>query len=184
MVIGVIRNLALLGRNGGERRYLLGHTLAAAVRADYAALFEISDVKNLGELFVAILTEKNVLRHGRFLLNVSSHMVARLVAAGNGNLQLTKRAGQLGESERLAVAGRQGAHSALSAARAVLFERAKFPQYWPFPQRCGNGPSTASAEELVVEGYGSSGRTRTYNPSVNRRTPGRAPHGARGLKHV
>jgi hypothetical protein len=71
MVIGVIRNLALLGRNGGERRYLLGHTLAAAVRADYAALFEISDVKNLGELFVAILTEKNVLRHNRSSLTGS-----------------------------------------------------------------------------------------------------------------
>ena len=72
MVIGVIRNLALLGRNGGERRYLLGHTLAAAVRADYAALFEISDVKNLGKFFFAILAEKNVLRHGRFLLDPSS----------------------------------------------------------------------------------------------------------------
>jgi hypothetical protein len=64
--------LALLGRDGGERRYLLGHALAAAVRADYAGLFEISDVKNLGELFVAILTEKNVLRLGRFLLDRSS----------------------------------------------------------------------------------------------------------------
>jgi hypothetical protein len=50
-----MRNLALLGRNGGERHYLLGHALAAAVRADYAALFEISDVKNPGKLFVAIL---------------------------------------------------------------------------------------------------------------------------------
>ena len=77
-----MRDLAFLGRDGGERRYLLGHALAAAVRADYAALFEISDVKNLGELFVAILTEKNVLRHGRFLLNVSSYMVARLVVRG------------------------------------------------------------------------------------------------------
>jgi len=30
--------LALSGRNRGERSYLLGHALAAAVRADYAAL--------------------------------------------------------------------------------------------------------------------------------------------------
>jgi len=65
-------NLALLGCSGGERRYLLGHALAAAVRADYAALFEISDVKNPGKLFVAVLAEKNVLRHGRFLLEPSS----------------------------------------------------------------------------------------------------------------
>ena len=67
-----MRNLALLGRNGGERRYLLDHALAAAVRADYADLFEISDVKNLGKLFVAIQAEKNVLRHGRFFLDLCS----------------------------------------------------------------------------------------------------------------
>jgi hypothetical protein len=65
-----MRNLALPGRNGGERRYLLGHAIAAAVRADDAALFEISDVKS--KLVVAILTQKNVLRHGRFLLDPSS----------------------------------------------------------------------------------------------------------------
>jgi hypothetical protein len=39
-------------------------------------------VENLGEFFVAILTEKNVVRHGQVLLNVSSHMVARLVVPG------------------------------------------------------------------------------------------------------
>ena len=64
-----MRNLALPGRNGRERRYLVGHALAAAVRADYAALVEISDVKNSGELFVAILAEENILRHGRFLID-------------------------------------------------------------------------------------------------------------------
>jgi hypothetical protein len=67
-----MRNLALPGRNSGERRYLLGHAPATAVRADYAALFEISYVKNPGKLRVAILAEKNVLRHGRFLLDPSS----------------------------------------------------------------------------------------------------------------
>jgi hypothetical protein len=67
-----MRNLALLGRNRGERRYLLDHALAAAVRADYADLLEVSDVKNPGKLFVAILAEKNVLRHGRFLLDPCS----------------------------------------------------------------------------------------------------------------
>jgi hypothetical protein len=67
-----MRNLALLGRNGGERRYLLGHPLAAAVWAYHAALFEVRDVKNLGKFFVAIQTQKNVMRHGRFLLNTSS----------------------------------------------------------------------------------------------------------------
>lgn len=77
-----MRNLALLGRDGGKRRHPLGHPLAAAVWAHHAALFEIRDVENLGKFFVAILTEKNVLRHGRFLLNVSSHMVARLVVRG------------------------------------------------------------------------------------------------------
>lgn len=48
-----------------------------------------------------------------------------------------------------------GAHSALSAAHAILFERAKFPQYWPFPSKRGIGRSTGSAEELVVEVFGS-----------------------------
>jgi hypothetical protein len=64
-----MRNLALLGRNGSERRYLLDHAIAAAVRADYADPFEISDVKIPGKLFVAIQAEKNILRHGRFLLD-------------------------------------------------------------------------------------------------------------------
>ena len=80
---------------------------------------------------------------------------------------LTRRAGQCGESERLAAAGHHGAHSALSAARAVLFERAKSPKYWPFPSKRGNGLSTGSAEELVVEGFGSPNRTRTYDLLVD-----------------
>jgi hypothetical protein len=42
------------------------------MRADAAALFKVSDVKNLGKLFVAILAEKYVLRHGCFLLDPSS----------------------------------------------------------------------------------------------------------------
>jgi hypothetical protein len=65
-------NLALLGRDGRKRRYRLGHPLAAAVWAHHTTFFEISDVENLGKFFVAILTEKNVLRHGRFLLDPSS----------------------------------------------------------------------------------------------------------------
>ena len=67
-----MRNLAFLGRNGGERRYLLGHPIAAAVWTHHAALFKFRDVKNLGKFFVAIQAEKNVMRHGRFLLNTSS----------------------------------------------------------------------------------------------------------------
>jgi hypothetical protein len=67
-----MRNLALLGRDGRKRRYRLGHPLAAAVWAHHTTFFEISDVENLGKFFVAILTEKNVLRHGRFLLDPSS----------------------------------------------------------------------------------------------------------------
>jgi hypothetical protein len=65
-------NLAFLGRNGGKRRYLLGHPLAAAVWTHRAVLFKVRDVKNLGKFLVAILTEKNVVRHGRFLLDRSS----------------------------------------------------------------------------------------------------------------
>jgi hypothetical protein len=59
-------NLTLLGRNGGERRYLLGHLLAAAMGAHHDALLEIRDVKKLGEFLMAIQTEKNVLRHSQF----------------------------------------------------------------------------------------------------------------------
>src|ERR1035437_2347863 len=65
-------NLALFGRNSGKRRYLLGHPLAAAVWTHRAALFKVRDVKNLGKFLVAILTEQNVVRHGRFLLDRSS----------------------------------------------------------------------------------------------------------------
>jgi hypothetical protein len=49
-----MRNLALLGSDGGEVRYRLGHPLAAALGTHHAALFEISDVENLGKLLVAI----------------------------------------------------------------------------------------------------------------------------------
>jgi hypothetical protein len=67
-----VHNLALHGRNSGKCRYLQGHTLAAAVGADYAALSEISDMKNAGEFLAAILAEENVMRHGRFLFAPSS----------------------------------------------------------------------------------------------------------------
>src|ERR1035438_10466021 len=66
------------------------------------------------------------------------------------NSQLTERAGQLGDSERLAAAGHQGAPSALFAATAFLLKRAQFPRYWPFPTQRGNGLSTGSADELEV----------------------------------
>ena len=59
--------LAFLGCHGGERRYLLGHPLASAVWADHVALFEISDMKNLGKFFVAIQAVKNVMRHNTIL---------------------------------------------------------------------------------------------------------------------
>jgi hypothetical protein len=55
-----MRNLTLLGGNGGERGYHMGYPLAAAVWARYATLFEVRDVESLGELLIAILTEKNV----------------------------------------------------------------------------------------------------------------------------
>jgi hypothetical protein len=60
----------------------LGHPLAAAVWAHHATFFEVRDVENLGKFFVAILTEKNVVRHDRFFLNgpLSTHIVARLVS--------------------------------------------------------------------------------------------------------
>src|ERR1039457_4943434 len=69
---------------------------------------------------------------------------------GYASLPLTKSASQVGESERLAAAGQQGAHSALFAATAFLLKRAQFPRYWPFPTQRGNGLSTGSADELEV----------------------------------
>ena len=81
--------------------------------------------------------------------------------------QLTKRAGQLGESERLGAAGHQRADFALSAAHAILFKRAKSPQYWPFSPGRVNTPSTGGAEELEVEGSGSPKETRKNSPSVD-----------------
>jgi len=63
-----MRNLAFLGRNGGEHRHLLRHPLATTVWTHHRALSDITNMKNLGKLFVAILAEKNVLRHGRVVL--------------------------------------------------------------------------------------------------------------------
>jgi hypothetical protein len=54
--------------NCREHGYRLGYAPAAAAGADKAASFEISHMQNLGELPVAILAEKDVLRHGCFLL--------------------------------------------------------------------------------------------------------------------
>jgi hypothetical protein len=58
--LGLIRNLTLLGGNGGERRYRLGYPLAAAVWTLHPALFKLRDVESLGELLVAILAVKYV----------------------------------------------------------------------------------------------------------------------------
>jgi hypothetical protein len=67
-----MRKLALFSGHGGERGYLLGYPLPAAVRADDSAFIEISDVKRPSEFLVAVLAEKNVLRHGPTLLDLSS----------------------------------------------------------------------------------------------------------------
>ena len=40
--------------------------LAAAVWARHVALVAVGDVEMLGEFFLAVLAEENVLRHGRF----------------------------------------------------------------------------------------------------------------------
>ena len=58
-------NLTLLGRNGGKCGYRLRRSLAAAVWTSYAALFDFGEMENLGELFIAILTKKNVLGHNQ-----------------------------------------------------------------------------------------------------------------------
>jgi hypothetical protein len=42
------------------------------VWAHHTALFKIRDVKNPVEFLVAVLAEKNVVRHGPFLLDPSS----------------------------------------------------------------------------------------------------------------
>jgi hypothetical protein len=94
----------------------------------------------------------------------------KLERAAFPQYELTKRAGQLGESERLAAAGHQRADFALSAAHAILFKRAKSPQYWPFSPSRVNTPSTGGAEELEVEGSGSPGEFAsviTSKPAIN-----------------
>jgi hypothetical protein len=71
-VTGTDGDLTFLGCYGRERRYLLSDPLAAAVWTHHASLFEVRDVKNLGEFLLAIQTEKNVVRHDRFLLDPPS----------------------------------------------------------------------------------------------------------------
>jgi hypothetical protein len=59
------------------------------MRADDDALFEISDVQNPGEFLVTILAEKNVLRHGHFLLDrFSAHIIARPAIGGEARQDL------------------------------------------------------------------------------------------------
>ncbi|MGD0777048.1 MAG: hypothetical protein ABSC05_29870, partial [Candidatus Solibacter sp.] len=57
---------------------------AFRVRTDNATLFEIRDVKNLGKFFAAVLTEKYVLGHDRFLLDqfLSAHILTRSIVRG------------------------------------------------------------------------------------------------------
>jgi hypothetical protein len=63
-----MRKSAFLGRDGSECRRALHRVLAATIGAGYGSFFEIIDVKALSKLFVAVLAEKYVLGHGRFLL--------------------------------------------------------------------------------------------------------------------
>ena len=56
--------LGFLRGHGRERRYELSHPLAAAVRTTHVALVAIGDMQVLGEFLIAILTMKDVLRHG------------------------------------------------------------------------------------------------------------------------
>jgi hypothetical protein len=64
-------NLALFGGKGGKLGQLSGYPPAAAMRADCAALFKIANMQSSGKLFVAILTEADVLRHRCFLFDPS-----------------------------------------------------------------------------------------------------------------
>src|ERR1019366_3797813 len=50
-------------------------------------------------------------------------------------------------------------------------ERSRFPQYWPLPASPRRRAVNQKRREFVAGSYGSSGRTRTYNPSVNSRMP-------------
>ena len=58
-------NLALLCSDGGERRQFLGHSLAPAVGTHNPTLFQFCNMKIPGEFLLAILTEKDILAHGR-----------------------------------------------------------------------------------------------------------------------
>src|SRR5450755_4551693 len=82
--------------------------------------------------------------------------------------QLTERAGQLGEGERLASAGHHVTHSALSAATAVLFEKAKSPKNGPFPPKPGRRLLTGSVNEFEVE-ESASANVREFDPTLLRR---------------
>ena len=50
-------------------------------------------------------------------------------------------------------------------------ERGAFPQYWLFPAIPCRRAVNQKGREFVVGLFGSSGRIRTYNPSVNSRMP-------------
>src|SRR5450755_2519676 len=94
--------------------------------------------------------------------------------------QLTERAGQLGEGERLASAGHHVTHSALSAATAALLEKAKSPTNGPFPPKPGRRLLTGSANEFEVEESASGDRIRMSDDLVD--YGARLPRLGRGLQ--
>src|ERR1039457_5495503 len=83
------------------------------------------------------------------------------------SLPLTKSASQVGESERLAAAGHQGAHFALFAATAVLFKRAYSPDIGHFRRNVAAGCQPEVRMNSKWESFGSSNRIRTHIRLVN-----------------
>ena len=83
---------------------------------------------------------------------------------------LTKSARPVGDTEKVAQEWLRGASG--FERRAILpYQRATVsPQYWPFPASPRRRAVNQKRREFVAGSYGSSGRIRTYNPSVNSRT--------------
>src|ERR1035437_5641675 len=104
--------------------------------------------------------------------NSKPYLVGPMIGGFDATLEppLTKSARPVGDTEKVAQEWLRGVPG--FERRAILpYQRATVsPQYWPFPASPGHRAANQKDREFVASSFGSSGRIRTYNPSVNSRT--------------
>jgi hypothetical protein len=92
---------------------------------------------------------------------------------------LTKVAALPGECEKVDAPSLWRAVAGTGDAKCAHLESGTFPHYWPFRRGFAVPPSTGMRRALEADKFGSSGRTRTYDLSVNTAASARPPTSVR-----